>query len=337
MWDVENHTPFATGGLWWRDTRGVHAWLVGIKASYEVGFDGTVALLDEQEDVNTMPVYDGDPDNPSIRYESDVLPLRSATDVVLNATGYAPGLSATEQFTAGIRLDKLQKILALQGPRFWVDDGSQLRPGPVNPTVKVPVTWQNAMGGYFNESPDDPSRHRLETRNPCGSGAFGALGVQEGDCFPQVFHPEEAAHPAGFAPIPVHWQPRQGLTGTYDAKWEKNVMPLLPKDWSRDSQQCAVPDQQIRPYLRGGEPVELVNLTPNGRVRFNLPKIGLTCLTTHDGRDIRHRPRLVCVIFEPDYFETSGRLMMIWNTEIEVRHEIDYLERTLVQERPYAA
>jgi len=336
MWEIKNRTPYSAASLWWRDQSGVHSWIVGIKASFEFTFDGEVQLLEEQEPVTTMPTYDGDPVNPSLLYEADILPMRPVTDVILNATAYAPNNRPAERFNAGFRVAEMSKKIELNGLRFWVSTGDdQLIPGPINTVPSVPVIWQNAIGGYYCEG-DDPSRHKLEPRNPCGSGAFGALGLREGDKFPQVLNIDDPSQPEGLAAIPVHWQPRHRLVGTYDAHWEKNIMPLLPQDWKRESQQCAPADQQTKSYLRGGEPIELINLTPNGRVVFTLPKIGLTCLTYHDGVEIRHRPRLVCVIIEPDHFEDKGRIMIVWNSEISVQHEIDYLERTLIQERPYA-
>ncbi|WP_210526194.1 DUF2169 family type VI secretion system accessory protein [Rubellimicrobium arenae] len=337
MWATVNQTPYTADGLWWRDQAGVHAWLVGIKGTFEVSYDGDVELADEQEPVRTLPTFSGDPGNPSLRYEADILPLRPTTDIVLNATGFAPDGRPTTRFGAGFRLGGITKQVELHGPRFWVDrGGSRLAIGPANPAQTVPITWQNALGGYHRTA-TNPRDHLYEARNPCGTGAFGAAAAREGDRLPQVIDPADPSRPAGFSAIPIHWSPRSGLTGTYDAEWEAKVMPLLPSNWSRHSQQCAPKDQQTASYLRGGEQVDLVNLTPTGRLSFRLPKIGLTCLSLHDGRQVRHRPRLVCVIIEPDYFGDRGRLQMIWNSEIMIPREPDYLERTLIQERPYAA
>ena len=44
-----------------------------------------------------------------------------------------------------------------------------------------------------------------------------------------------------------------------------------------------------------------------------------------------HRSRLGTVIIEPDY----PRVMMVWQTSLAVRNDVDYLEETIVREKPY--
>ena len=55
----------------------------------------------------------------------------------------------------------------------------------------------------------------------------------------------------------------------------KNIFPFLPPDFDDRYFQMAPPDQQID-YPRGGEEVQLVNLTPEGRLGFQLPPTGLS-------------------------------------------------------------
>jgi hypothetical protein len=85
-------------------------------------------------------------------------------------------------------------------------------------------------------------------------------------------------------------------------------------------------------HLRGGELVELVNLTPNGRVRLTLPKIYPT-FTTHIGsRRHEHRPRLGTVILEPE----EMRPQLVFHTSLVVRQaNVDYVDTTVITEKRY--
>ena len=129
----------------------------------------------------------------------------------------------------------------------------------------------------------------------------------------------------------LYWSPRLELQGTYDDAWKRTRYPLLPIDWDARSLLCSPADQRPEAHLHGGELVELNNLTPDGRLTFALPKVHLTFRTTIDGRREEHRSRLASVIVEPDL----RRVMMVWQTSLKVRANVDYLEETLVREKPY--
>ena len=70
------------------------------------------------------------------------------------------------------------------------------------------------------------------------------------------------------------WPGRIEYGGTYDDNWTKNIFPFLPPDFDDRYFQMAPADQQID-MPRGGEEVQLVNLTPEGRVSFRLPSTAL--------------------------------------------------------------
>ena len=93
--------------------------------------------------------------------------------------------------------------------------------------------------------------------------------------------------------------------------------------------QCAPADQRADGYLRGGEPVELENLTPDGKLSFTLPKIYLRFRTKIDGRSEDHQGRLVTVIIEPDV----PQVIMVWLSSLTVHANIDYLDETIVSEK----
>ncbi len=95
---------------------------------------------------------------------------------------------------------------------------------------------------------------------------------------------------------------------------------------------CFAPaDQRSESHLRGGEPVELENLTPSGKLSFVLPKVYFRFRTRIDGRTEEHQGTLSTVIIEPDI----PRVMMVWQSVLMVRTNGDYLDETVVSEKPH--
>ena len=84
--------------------------------------------------------------------------------------------------------------------------------------------------------------------------------------------------------------------------------------------------------LRGGELVSVVNMTPDGVLQVTLPKIYLAFTTYFGQRTEEHRAKLVTVILLTD----ERKLSMVWQTSLPVplRH-MDYLDRTLIKQKPY--
>jgi hypothetical protein len=140
----------------------------------------------------------------------------------------------------------------------------------------------------------------------------------------------------GFGALCSYWDPRRRYAGTYDADWVKKRKPLLPADYDERLNMCAPLDQQIEPTMRpGGVSVELVNLSPQGTFRFDLPK-SYFAFTTHFAdyakRDpIEHRAKLHTVIIEPEF----PRVVMVWHTRVSCGHAIDDIDYTSVVEKAY--
>lgn len=333
MWAVRNGTPYAAERTWGRDRDGVHEWIVAVKGTFDIRPDGSLALADEQLPPLLAPEYHGEPGLSSLRYDADLVAPKPTTDVVLNATAYAPGGRPSTDFTVGFRLGGISKGIRVRGDRLWMEGPLGGTPSDARPVTQVPIVYERSYGGFDDAEPD-PRRQRLDTRNPVGSG----VGSRVGDPAPNFEYPASSlvgAGPAGFGAIDSFWSPRRELTGTYDEAWARSRRPLLPVDWDPRSLLCSPPDQRPATHLHGGEPVELVNLTPGGVLRFVLPRVYLAFSTrfgTLTGRRTEeHRARLSTVIIEPDH----PRVVMVWTTALTCRTDIDYLDETVVREKPY--
>jgi hypothetical protein len=176
----------------------------------------------------------------------------------------------------------------------------------------------------------------MEARNPIGTGFATQAAHCLGSRVPNVEYPGELIgswndhpQPAGFGPLECHWSPRRELAGTYDEKWRQGRFPLWAEDFDQRYNNCAPADQQVTGFLRGGESVELVNLSHDSMLAFRLPRIYPFFRTRFGYEQVEHRARLSTVIVEPDV----PRVIMTWQTSLVCNHKVDELDSTVVTEK----
>ncbi len=334
MWALKNRTPYAAERTWVRDRSGAHHWIVAVKATFDLGGDGALALADEQLPPLRLPEHFGDPASSSLRQDADLGPLKPTTDVTLLGQAYAPGGRPATRVPVSLRVGDQEKSLVVFGERTYEQTGMGILPSSAAPFLSQPIQYELAYGGADLEDPD-PRRQGIDLRNPVGCGVAADSRRLVGRRAASIEYPHgdpARVGPAGFGPIASHWSPRLELWGTYDARWEQTRKPLLPDDYDERATLCAPADQRPPRHLTGGEPVELVNLTPSGRLRFVLPKIFLTFTTLFGSRREEHRGRLTGVVIEPD----ERRLQVVWQSTLAVLgREEEYLDATVIREKPY--
>ena len=331
MWTLRNRTPYAVGRTWGRDRDGIHQWIIAVKASFDWDADGRLRRSDRQVLPLIASEYHGDPGASSLRYAAELTEPKPLTDVLVQGVAHAPGQRASTEFHVAFRLGTLQKALVVRGDRTWLDGPWGARPSAAMPVTQVPIVYERCFGGQDLTS-DDPTRHVYDPRNPVGCGLAPAGRDRSGQQLPNFEFPNgkvEKTGPAGFGPIDVHWSPRREAMGTYDDAWRARRAPLLAEDWHPRSLQCAPLDQQARDPLRGGEPVDLFNLTASGRVRFDLPSADFVFSTHIAGRGVEdHGAHLSTVMLEPE----RSRLTMVWTTALSYRGVPEDLDRTTIHE-----
>lgn len=329
MWQVDNRTPFAAERGWVRDRDGAEIWLVAVKATFDIKPDGSTEVAKEQPPALRVAEHHGEPGKSSIKYEADLILTKKTTDVLVVGHAYAPGGNAVTDTEVGFRVGPVQKILRVYGDRVWE------APGASAPKrfAKMPLLYERAFGGVDHKSPT-PEKD-WEWRNPVGTG-FAMSGANAHHMMlPNIEDPKsligvwgDKPPPAGFGAIAAHWQPRVSLAGTYGDHWMKTRQPLLAEDMDDRFYQAAPVDQQTPEFLRGGEPVVLFHLTPNGSLKFFLPKLRLGFETRfYDGsREVHKNRKLHTVILEPDF----PRVSLVWHTALPCHFKVQKLERTIV-------
>ena len=336
MWALRNRTGYAAERNWTRDRDGIHWWVVAVRATFQVGGGGRLELGDEQPPPVLAPEYFGEPGASSLRYDSDLLSVKPGTDVIVHASAHAPGGRAAATVAVAVRVGALEKRLVVHGDRVYYRGTSGLTTTAPRPFAERPIRYEMAFGGRDLGDPD-PRNHRIDDRNPVGVG----FAVRTATLINQAAHSIEYPSgdpaqrgPAGFGPVDAAWMPRRALAGTYDQRWSQSKRPLLPDDYDPRFAMGAPADQQLAQPLAGGERVVLTNLTREGSLAFDLPRVVLEFSSRFGRRREEHGARLATVLIEPE----ERRLSLVWQSALRVSAEqADYLDETEIVEPRSAA
>jgi len=335
MWQLLNHTPFAAERTWVRDMNGAEVWIVAVKGTFVINPDGSTEIAEKQEDICRVPQFLGEPGKSSLKYESDLIHTKPMTDILLHGHAYAPRFRPVQRVDVTMKVGALTKTLRVFGDRYWNAGTIGMEMTMPEPFEKMPLIYERAFGGVDQIS-NNPKKHGWEKRNPVGTGFAMEAGNLVSQRVPNIEDPielitswKQRPRPAGFGPIARHWSPRVESAGTYDEKWEEGRLPLPPLDFSEQYYQAAPEDQQSPVHLRGGEMIGLNNLTPDGVLKFKLPKVVLDFRTNFGKELVEHRANLHSLILEPDY----PRVMMTWHTMLPCHHQVYKLQATTVRQK----
>jgi hypothetical protein len=255
------------------------------------------------------------PDSPTscIRYPSDLCIRKPSTDVIVTGDVVSQGRVPVTELDVMIRVGPIEKSLRVFGTRVWYrGGGGGLALSSPQPFSSIPLQWELAYGGTDNT---DPRRAVVERRNPIGRGVAAAPATLVHQPGPQIEDPRNpigsGRHPApaGFGAIGPHFAPRLGYAGTMDDRWARERMPLRPLDFDERHNQAAPPDQITPRPLRGGERVQLLNLSERGVVQFELPRLAFGVVSTGELGEHEHPAVLDTVVLEPaaSYFDLTYR------------------------------
>jgi hypothetical protein len=328
-------TPYAADRTWIQDKNANKLWLVVLKATFDVQTNGSCRLSAEQVPVFLAGQPHGELGQSSLMYDADLFGLKPCTDVLVHGSAWAPRGGRIGSIDVQIAVGPVKKRLRVFGERIWernlVGGIAMSRPQGFE---SMPITYERAFGGWDRTSPD-PADHRLEGRNPVGT----AFSFRSGNCLgkrlPNVEYPgqlieswKDRPAPAGLNVVDCAWSPRRELAGTYDENWLKARFPLWAEDRDEHYNNSAPADQQVQGFLSGGEGVELLNLSANGRIAFTLPRIRPVFRTRFGSERVEHAAQLCTVIVEPD----RNRLIMAWQTSLVCNHRMDELDETIIHE-----
>jgi hypothetical protein len=285
-----------------------------VKRTFDIVSGGECTLAAEDRSLIPGDVFWDDPMNSSIRFESDFVPFKPATDIVLNGVAYAPGGTPSHACQVSVQVADRVKSIAVMGDRVArYADGS----GPVftdpKPFTSMELRYERAYGGTDVYS--DLIVPYAYPRIPLGRGFVVRNIAQSVDnlplpnledplapltpetlCLGEYAAWEARPMPAGFGWVPKTWLPRALLAGILPAdraveqELRQAYAKLLPADQREPYLKHGIRDMDftffngaspglVVPNLQGGELVVTRNLTQAGHLEFRLPnatpRIGL--------------------------------------------------------------
>ncbi|MDJ0840172.1 MAG: DUF2169 domain-containing protein [Acidobacteriota bacterium] len=329
--ELENETGLEAGYTVGMQPDGRELLVVVVKGTYTIpGDGGRPQLADEQVPLMEGDVFAGEPGYSSALYESDYAPHKPRCDVLLNGTAYAPQADPVTRLTVSLQVGSLSKSFDVVGNRTWRQN-QDMTPEPF---TAIPISYDNAFGGV-DRSDEDPEKHGAFMANPVGVGFHTTQKAEliVGKPLPNteesgnhIQDPHGSYRPMAFGPVGRSWPPRSQYAGTYDDDWLENVFPFLPADFDTAYYQSAPTDQQVD-YLQGGENVVLRNLTPQGRLSFQIPKVIVPVAFSLKNGEMHHAQGAAdTLVLEPD----RHRFMITWRANLPLKKNIFEVEQVLV-------
>ncbi len=300
------HTSGVTVVLPGQTPAGEYILGVLLKRTYDIVPNGVCRRAERGKALNAGDVPWDDPMNSSVRYESDFIPFKLATDVVLNGKAYAPRDVPTTSCIVSLQVGDRRKQVLVTGDRIarFVQDGAPAFSDP-SPFLSMDLRYELAYGGIDVYS--DRATSYPYPRNPMGRGfavtnsarcmAHLALpNLEEPDaqlspeqlCLGDYKKWEQQPFPAGLSWFPKTWLPRAQLAGILPAdraveqELRQAYAKLVPVAQREAYVKNGLPDMDFRffngasrglvfPYLTGGEQIVAENLSPEGITSFRLP------------------------------------------------------------------
>lgn len=301
--------------------------VVAVKGTFNLPKNGEKATLcADQVSLVEADTFTNEPGLSAPIYESDFAPTKPYCDVILNGSAYAPGGSAARTIGVGLKVGRVVKAFNVIGDRVWESGISGVGASATRPFVNKAISYDVAFGGTDRFS-EDQADHDAFMQNPSGIGFRRRLtgGNLNGTPMPNteerknpVKSPIGDYKPMAFGPVARGWESRTKFAGTYDKEWLDDVFPFLPGDFDERYFQCAPEDQQTE-YLKGGEEVRLVNLTPDGDRVFELPKINVPiAFIRYDGETVTASMVADTLCIEPD----KDRFSLVWRANIPLRQNL---------------
>ncbi|WPO48193.1 DUF2169 domain-containing protein [Pseudomonas sp. S1Bt23] len=256
--------------------------VVVAKGTFNLPLDGRAATLaDTQQPLLMADTFLGEPGLSAPLQEMDFAPVKPCCDVLVRGKAYAPGGRPVTQLTAGIRVGQMSKAFSVLGPRQWQSGLLGVAPGLPQPFTEQDISYARAFGGSHPIANDPQLRH-CYLDNPTGCGWYPRSADSADIVGMPMPSTEELGKPIdspsgnfrsmALGPLGRGWPQRARFAGTYDEAWLADCFPFLPADFDQRYFQAAPEDQQTH-YLRGGEDVLLLNLTPQERAGFRIPQM----------------------------------------------------------------
>jgi hypothetical protein len=277
-----------------------------IKRTYDIVSGGRCTRAITDKKLVPGDLHYDDPMNSTVKFETDLIPFKLATDVVLNGSAHAPSRQRVANLTASLSIGQFRKDLLIIGNRIcrYKNGADPVFTDP-EPFQTMELRYERAYGGVDIYS--EPSMPCVYPRNHLGRG-YAVKNAQrsiENLLLPNIEDPknrltpqrlcigdfrkwESQPPPQGFGWTTKMWLPRSSFAGIMPAdraleqQLRKAYSGLVPPAQRKLYEETQMPTMDFRffngasdglvlPFLSGTEPVKLINLVPDGNLEFQLP------------------------------------------------------------------
>jgi hypothetical protein len=277
-----------------------------VKRSFDIVSGGRCTRSTMDKKIIPGDVHYEDPMNSTVRFESDFVPFKLATDVVLNGRAYAPRGQSATMLTVSLIIGRHRKDVLVLGDRVAHYNGKR---EPVftdpQPFKTIDLRYERAYGGVDIYS--EPKMQCVYPRNHLGRGyvvsntkrSIENLHLPNFEdpkdqltptrlCVGDFMNWERQPIPQGFGWTMKMWRPRSSYAGVMPAdraleqELRKAYSTLVPPAQRKLYEQTQLPAMDFRffngasiglvlPFLTGAEQVRLLNLDVEGDTQFQLP------------------------------------------------------------------
>lgn len=277
-----------------------------LKRTYTISPGKPVVRAAEDRKLIPGDIPWGDPLNTCVRYESDFVPYKLTTDVVIDGKAYSPGGKPVPSFKVSVEVAARRKEILVMGDRVarFMKNRAPIFTDP-QPFSTMELNYERAYGGsdvYSNKA-----TIFAYPRNPHGRGFVVANTAESVDhlklpnfedpsdrltperlCIGKYENWSAQPKPAGLGWYPKAWVPRAEYAGIMpgDRATERELRAayaqLVPPAQRTAYLKHGLPDMNFKyfsgaspglefPYLNGSETIAVQNLTPEGALSFALP------------------------------------------------------------------
>lgn len=318
MLELVNQTPWQAVLFpgWGRERS--HQLTLVVKLSFTFDLSGELQPLQPGAPLEFADRHHGDPQTTSLAVAADLAPFKQGGEIMIQGTAHPRAGARVMNVEAGLELcdgSSWRKSLRVTGERRWrrrmlgvfFDD-----PAPLQP---LPLRYEYAFGGV------DTKHRSLEPRNPVGRGYVKGGKVVDGDLLPQIeqgpkfiTRPSQRPQPAGFGPIPSHWEPRYADHRALGRDAESQCP--YPDPVPAELFNCAPPDQRLKQPFLGGEGLHLRGFFPDfdETLYLHLPEPGLEAfsLIAQQPKRLALRYDTLCVDTDARELSLIGRATLPW-------------------------
>lgn len=339
MFATTNATRHAATAVVLADAEGRDVILAVAKATFALGRGRRLELAEEPAPLAFADEYRDKPGKSSLAAASDFALSKPRGDVIVLGTARAPGGKPVDSMKVSVRVGSLSASLAVTGDRVWKKGLIGVAPGKPEKFREMPLVWERAYGGAAPGKGGEGGERFAA--NPVGRG-FWLFDKDAADQpLPNLEWPDDPLRklgdrpaPACFAFVSPDWESRAAFAGTYDAAWERDRSPLLPKDFDPRFFNTATAALQSQRPLEGGEPVVLNGLHAEGEQSFELPRdrIHVDLMTPREHVE-SHAATLDTVVIDAD----AGLVQLVWRACVLAPEPLTRLQHVRIRSEKHPA